>query len=1018
MTTPAAAIARRQVREKHFAERLRAQAGFVRDLATLHPAEGALWPALAEAAERGFAAAVEAGRPVDAALAEAEAVLAPAAATARSYRVHCVGHAHLDINWQWPWQETVGTMLDTTRTVLRLMREYPGFRFSQSQGVLYEVLRHHDPDLFAEVAARIREGRWEVTASHWVEGERNTAGGEAVARQLLTTRAWMQEHLGLMPDDVPVDWVPDCFGHAASIPAIDARAGVKYYYLQRSGGNDRPPAFWWQTADGSRVLVLRELADYMNLCGPDQIKAVTTFARATGARTWMMVYGVGDHGGGPTRRHIERILDMDAWPVWPRWEFSTARTFFTELEKLGDRLPTWDRELNFELTGCLISQSAVKRANRQGENALADADGAGALAFAACGVQPPRARLATAWRDALLTHFHDILPGSNTADSKAYTVGMTQRVLAEAQSVQSTALRALAQVVDTSWAGQPSPSASTAGRNPVPNLARLNLGAGAGFVVGNASAAQAVDGWPLAIVVANPSAWDRQEVITVRAWEGNIDRAQPVPPPHAFAVRDAQGTMVRAQVLGTGRWWAHSWTDLAVPARVAAGGWTAYALVVDPAAPAVAKAAAGPGTVGTVCDHEGQLESQGKIASPFGRLGFENEHLTVRFDTVRGGIGSLVERSSGREFVPAGACLGLPVVTIERPAPASSWVIHDTRDIVALGCDKIEILQHGPYLAVIQAVFRHRDSRITLTWTLAGGENRLRLKVETRWLERGSAELGTPRLSLRFPLGLSDDGSSPLATAEIPFGSLERPSGCSWGSAGGALRGQAAPGQTRTWDGEADPSGAAGTPHSGEVLRKREPKGRTLPTLRRVAVRGRDAGAVLANDGISNYALETDALVVHLLRATWDPDPLPEIGDHAWNFLFQVGTKLAPELPHRLGVEANHALRWAVTDAHAGRLAGTSPTVTACTPAHVAVTQLKPAEDGDGVIIRVQELIGTAATARVHLDAAAWGAIAAAVPVDLLERPLAGATAAIDGEGFTFAIGAWAIVSVRVRLRR
>ncbi len=972
MTTPAAAIVRRQIREQHYAERLRAQAGFVRDLATLHLAEGTGWPALADAAERGFAASVEAGQSVEAALAEAEAVLAPAAAVARSYRVHCVGHAHLDINWQWPWQETVGTMLDTTRTVLRLMREYPGFRFSQSQGVLYEVLRHYDPELFAEVAARTRDGRWEVTASHWVEGERNTAGGEAIARQLLTTRAWMQEHLGLTPEDVPVDWVPDSFGHAASIPAIDARAGVKYYYLQRSGGTDRPPAFWWQAADGSRVLVLRELGDYMNLCTPDQIKAVTTFARATGARTWMMVYGVGDHGGGPTRRHIERILDMDAWPVWPRWEFSTAGAFFSELEKLGDRLPTWKRELNFELTGCLISQSAVKRANRQGENALADADGAGALAFATCGVQPPRARLATAWRDALLTHFHDILPGSNTADSKAYTVGMTQRVLAEAQSVQSTALRALAQAVDTSWAGQPSPSASTASVNRIPNLARLNLGAGAGFVVGNASVAQAVDGWPLAIVVANPSAWDRHEVITVRAWEGNIDRAQPVPPPHAFAVRDAQGNTVRAQVLGTGRWWAHSWTDLAVPARVAAGGWTAYALVVDPAAPTAAKAAAGPGTVGTVCDVEGQLESQGKMASPGGRLGFTNEHLTVRFDTVRGGIASLVERASGREFVPAGACLGLPVITIERPALASAWVIHDTRETVALCCDKIEILQHGPYLAVIQAVFRHGDSRITLTWTLAGGEDRLRLKVETRWVERGSAEIGTPRLSLRFPLALSDDGSAQLATAEIPFGSLEH----------------------------------------------HEPKGRTLPTLRRVAVRGRDGGAVLANDGISNYALDADALVVHLLRATWDPDPLPEIGDHAWNFLVQVGTKLAPELPHRLGVEANHALRWAVTDAHAGRLPGTSPTVTACTPAHVVVTQLKPAEDGDGVIIRLQELVGMSATARIHLDAAAWGAIAAAVPVDLLERPLAGVTTAIDGDGFTLAIGAWAIASVRVRLRR
>ncbi len=55
--------------------------------------------------------------------------------------------------------------------------------------------------------------------------------------------------------------------------------------------------------------------------------------------------------------------------------------------------------------------------------------------------------------------------------------------------------------------------------------------------------------------------------------------------------------------------------------------------------------------------------------------------------------------------------------------------------------------------------------------------------------------------------------------------STAQPSGCSRGSAEGALRGRAAPGQTRTWDGEADSSGAAGTPRSGEVLWKDSPTG-------------------------------------------------------------------------------------------------------------------------------------------------------------------------------------------------
>ena len=125
------------------------------------------------------------------------------------------------------------------------------------------------------------------------------------------------------------------------------------------------------------------------------------------------------------------------------------------LERSGDRLPTWDRELNSEFSGCLVSQSAIKRANRQAENALAEADAAGALASAVAGHPVPSDRMNTAWQDALLTHFHDILPGSGVAATRHYTLGKTQDILATAQSIQSDAVRAIAARVDTSWIGAP-----------------------------------------------------------------------------------------------------------------------------------------------------------------------------------------------------------------------------------------------------------------------------------------------------------------------------------------------------------------------------------------------------------------------------------------------------------------------------------------------------------------------------------------------------------------------------------
>ena len=145
---------------------------------------------------------------------------------AKTYTVHNVGHAHIDMNWMWPWPETVAVTNDTFTTVLRLMDEFPDFRFTQSQASVYEIARRYNPALFERIKARVAEGRWEVAASQWVEGDKNLASGEAIARHLLYTRRFMEEQLGLKPEDVPIDFEPDTFGHAHTIPTLVSRGGV------------------------------------------------------------------------------------------------------------------------------------------------------------------------------------------------------------------------------------------------------------------------------------------------------------------------------------------------------------------------------------------------------------------------------------------------------------------------------------------------------------------------------------------------------------------------------------------------------------------------------------------------------------------------------------------------------------------------------------------------------------------------------------------------------------------------
>ena len=440
-------------------ERFLAEVEFAEGLAELAGKKAAGWPKLIDQAYAKVEQALASGgvSGIEKAVSEAEAVLAPVGEVAKTYTIHCAGHGHIDMNWMWSWPETVAVTNDTFLTVLKLMDEFPDFCYTQSQASVYAIMRDYNPELFEQIKCRVKEGRWEVAASHWVEGDKNIASGEALARHLLYTRQFMKNQMGLTPEDVPIDWSPDTFGHALTIPTIDARGGVKYYYMCRGGNWEKPPVFWYQGPDGSRILVNLETTWYNDHIAPHNAMAMLKFCRKTGLRDWLNVYGVGDHGGGPTRRDILRCHEMNAWPIYPNFKLATTREYYKILEQNGDKWPVIDKELNFEFTGCYTTQTQIKRNNRLGENYLIEAEIAATLASRIAGKEYPAKVLRDNWVDVLFSHFHDILPGSGVAETRQYNQGMFQRIAAAVGMVKTNALRAIAGKVDTGFVGAPKP---------------------------------------------------------------------------------------------------------------------------------------------------------------------------------------------------------------------------------------------------------------------------------------------------------------------------------------------------------------------------------------------------------------------------------------------------------------------------------------------------------------------------------------------------------------------------------
>jgi alpha-mannosidase len=956
-------------KHKGLVERFQAQAKFARRLAKLEGDAASGWEALITQAEVAFGDYLS-GAKLEGnahALKQAEAILSPIGAAAKQHTLHCVGHGHIDMNWMWSWQETVSVTNDTFLTVLKLMDEFPGFTYSQSQGAVYDIARVFNPELFERVKQKVKEGRWEVSASHWVEGDKNLASGESLTRHLLYTRRYIKEHLGLDPQDVPIDWEPDTFGHAWTIPSIDARGGVSRYYLCRPGNEERPPVFWWQGPDGKRVLVNREQAWYNSDITPESADLLLNFREKTGLKDWMQVYGVGDHGGGPTRRDLRRIVEMNEWPIFPNIRFALSGEFYDILEANGDKWPVLDKELNYEFAGCYTSQSAIKKNNRQGENAAAEADTAATLAFRALGRAYPAEMLHQAWIDVLFSHFHDILPGSGVPDTRTFNQGTFQRIMAATGMIKTHSLRAIAAAVDTSFAG------TVSGHETATEYEAQGMGGGAGRSSqwGTISdAGHVVDG-PRPVVVFNPTAWPRSEVVKMTVWDAQTGVAPGPLKEKKFVVRDADGKAIPAQRLSAGGYWGHEYVDLAFPVSVGPLGYTAYSV-----------------EEGEVEGHEPATRANVAMEGGWGvnlrdgAFSIENEFLKVAFDRSNAGIISFLDKRTGREFADPEKPMGMLEYVMERPQGGSAWIFGDTMhteyplQVEAFGAKaedgwQMDVKSSSPHVATAAAKVRVGGSTFTVTFQLKTGQPWLEVSVAGRWLERGSKETGVPQLAIRFPIGLT----GATARYEIPFGSITRD----------------------------------------------EVGGREVPGLRWADVTGRldaggeAAGLAVLNDSKYGHSLHGSTMRLTLIRATYEPDPLPEIGDHVIHMALAPHDADAPVADlTRLGAGFNHPLQPVNTDAHQGALPARLDAAVTCSAPNVLVSQIKKAEDDDSVIFRLYETGGRDATATVTLDAALLGAPKSAVEVDFLERAASPNSAAATANGFTVKVPAHAIASVKV----
>lgn len=940
-------------------ERAQSQLAFAQFLCARHPENGAVWKKLIGQAEAAAADAAGGGAAAREAVSAVENLLAPLSEAARRYTLYCVGHAHVDMNWMWSWPETVSATVDTTTTVLRLMQDFPEFVYSQSQASVYRILEEFAPELLAEIRTRVAEKRWEVTASHWVEGDKNMADGESLCRHLLYARQYMQELLGLAPEDVQIDWAPDTFGHAHSVPTYLVRGGVRWTYLHRPGNHTppqpRPEAFWWQAPDGSRVLVRNDMRRGYNgrICPQTVHECLARFVEETNLPFAMFVYGIGDHGGGPTRRDLARLADMQQWPVFPTLQQAPASAFFERLEREGDALQTIDDELNFEFTGCFTSQSQIKRINRIATRRLVEAEGASTMASRVAGTDYPLHSLTSAWRDTLFSHFHDILPGSCVHDSRTFAHGMYQQVMARTAQARTRALRAIAARVDTSSAAKLTEAAYPVAGTPVSQGA----GVGRGSVDGGLSEYDpGVGGGTRPLLIYNSLPYERTEIVEATVWDSGAGWEPRDPGSIVFGVRSVGGDVVRAQVVDSGNYWGHAFVRLAFPVTAPGMGYAVCVVEKD-----------------ADCDWWGDSTGQfGESAichySYYERSpeGLQNAHTLVELDPQGGGIRRLVDRDS--ELTVMDNPQGTSVLEwgLERTRSMNAWLVQHTN-----GWQRAEVVSlsrglSGPYKATLELRVRVRHSEMTVVYELRASDPALYLHVTGDWREYWTQQHGAPSLRLSLPLACNE----PDTRYEIPFGAVTR----------------------------------------------RMQYGEEVPALRWVRAEGALAdgargGVCLVNDSTHGHSCTGNRLNLTLIRSTHNPDPLPEVGHHEVHCAVRpLSGTTGDDTCYRLAQAFDHEMVAVATDAHEGDLSPSAALLTVDNPS-VVLAALKAPESGAGMLVRLVNPTDQPQDATVMFGEHVCSGVSRAACVDVLERNT-GETVAAQGRTFGVTVPSRAFVSV------
>ncbi len=367
--------------------------------------------------------------------------------------VHMIGQAHLDPVWLWRWIEGRAEALATSKSAADRLDEYPQFEYTRGEAIIYKWIQEEDPELFERILSYITAGKWHVVNGMLVQPDMNLPCGEAFVRQIMSGKKYMSGQLGV---DTKTAYCVDSFGHAATLPMIFKKSGLENYVFMRPKENEKslPQVFNWQAPNGSSVITFRIDESYETRYVETLNHILSSVSvKPEALNHTMCFFGVGNHGGGPTKEQIEYLIRLAAERKDINIVFSSVDKYFDSILSDVDKLQTKKSELQMHAIGCYTANSALKRAYRKAENNLVLADRIIAVSDYLASVPARKDELNKLWDELSFNQFHDIIAGSSTKTASDEAIMSLGKIYVDTEKIINDSLRSVASKINTSGEG-------------------------------------------------------------------------------------------------------------------------------------------------------------------------------------------------------------------------------------------------------------------------------------------------------------------------------------------------------------------------------------------------------------------------------------------------------------------------------------------------------------------------------------------------------------------------------------